>query len=117
MGTTTRARINLLDVYPTPQYLVVAASSNGANTLLAAVPAKKIRVLGYVLTAAGAVNAKFRTAASADLTGLLHFGAAGAMLVAPFSQAGHFETVAGELLDLTLSTNVLVSGHIAYVEV
>ena len=71
------------------KFAKIAASSNGNNTLVTAVTGTKIRVLAYNLSAAGAVNAKFQSAAGGtDLTGLKYFAAAGDNLVARFSPEG-----------------------------
>jgi len=100
-----------------PKYAVIAASSSGNNEIVAAVATKKIRVLGYVLMGAGAVNAKFRSADSADRTGLHYIAAAGGGASASFNPVGWFETVAGEALNLNLSGAVAVGGVLVYIEV
>lgn len=94
--------------------LSISAASTGDNTLLAAVAGHKIRVLSYVLVAAGAVTAAFESAASGTaLTGDMSL-ITGTPLVVPFQREGHFETVAGELLNLELGGNIQVSGHLTY---
>jgi hypothetical protein len=52
-----------------PKFAAIAASSSGANEVVAAVTGKKIRVLSYVEMANGAVNTKWQSA-STDKTGL-----------------------------------------------
>lgn len=102
----------------TVKFAAISVSSSGDNTILAAVTSKKIRVLSYSLMAAGAVNARFQTAAAgAYLTGLKYFAAAGAGIVAPYNPKGWFETVAGDLLNLELSGAVAVGGEFSYIEV
>lgn len=102
----------------TPKFAVISASSSGDNTIVAAVASKKIRVLAYNLMGAGAVNARFQTAAAgAYLTGLKYIAAAGGGICAPFNPVGWFETVAGDLLNLELSGAVAVGGEIVYIEV
>lgn len=94
--------------------LVVSAASSGDNTLLAAVTGHKIRVHSYTLVAAGAVTAAFESAASGTArTGDMSL-ITGTPLVVPFQREGHFETVAGELLNLELGGAVQVSGHLTY---
>lgn len=101
----------------TPLFAKISASSSGAQQAVAAVTSKKIRVLGYSLVAAGAVNVKFQSHVSpTDLTGLMDFAGNGGISV-PFSPVGHFETVAGEALDINLSGAVAVGGHLVYVTV
>jgi hypothetical protein len=94
----------------------VAAASSGDNTLVAAVAAKKIRVHGYELSAARAVNAKFRSGAT-DITGLFTLAAAGASADAQERTAdpdGLFETATGAALVLNLSGAVAVAGFVDY---
>lgn len=106
------------DTPVTPKFAVISASSSGDNTLVAAVPTKKIRVLAYNFIAAGAVNVRFQTAAAgAGLTGIKTIDAASKGLVAPYNPVGWFETVAGDLLNLELSGAVLVGGELVYIEV
>lgn len=99
-----------------PKFAQINASTSGDNTIVAAVTGKKIRVLQYVLIAAGAVNARWQSAAAGSyLSGALPLAAqAGAS--AAFG-GGLFETAAGELLNLELSAAIQVSGHLTYVEV
>lgn len=84
--------------------------------MVAAVPGKKIRVKHYTLSAAGAVNAKWRSGTSTDLSGLIYLAAAGSSAdaggVAP--PEGVFETAAGQALTLDLSAAVAVGGHLTY---
>lgn len=102
----------------TPKFAKIAASSSGNNTLVSAVTSKKIRVLAYNFTAAGAVNAKFQDGAGGtDLTGLTYCDAAGAGKVAGFNPVGWFETSSNTLLNLNLSGAVAVGGELVYVEV
>lgn len=93
----------------------VDAASSGDNTLVAAVSGYKIRVLAYHLVAAGAVTAKFQSAAAGtDLTGAMTM-ATGVPLTVPLEREGVIpDTVAGELLNLRLGGAVQVSGHITY---
>lgn len=98
--------------------VAIAASSNGNNTLVAAVAGKRIRVLAYNLSAAGAVNAKFQDGAGGtDLTGLKYFAAAGAAASGPFNPLGWFETSTNTLLNLNLSSGVAVGGELVYAEI
>lgn len=99
----------------TPKFAVVSASAAGDNTVVAAVASKKIRVISYVLVAAGAVTAKWRSGTT-DISGPLAFAANGG--AAPgYNPFGFFETASGAALNLNLSAAVTVGGHITYVEV
>jgi len=108
-------------MYPSAQYVeanirrvVIDTNSSGDTTLIAAESGKKLRVLDYLIVASGDVDATFQSEAGSgatDLTGPLDLttnsGAA-----AGFNPFGHFETVAGEKLNLNLSGAVQVSGHL-----
>jgi hypothetical protein len=86
-----------------------AVSSNGDNTVVAASTGRKIRVVTYFLWAVSSVNCKFTSSTTSDLT-KLHYLATGELgKVYPWNPAGWFETVAGELLGLNISTGVAVS--------
>lgn len=104
------------------KYAPVAAASSGANTLLAAVTGKKIRVLSLALIGAAAVNLYFTSAAAGAVifggsTNKIAIAAAGDGFVLPLNEHGWFETVAGELLNMNLSGAVVVSGGFTYIEV
>jgi hypothetical protein len=100
----------------TPKFAAIAASSSGDNTVVAAVTSKKIRVLRWDLAANGNVNAKWKSGASTDKTGLYYLtqyaGVGGS-----YCPVGLFETAAGEALVLNLSGAVAVGGVLTYVEV
>lgn len=99
-----------------PQYAAIAASSSGDNTVVAAVSGKKIRVMNYHFTAAAAVTVRFEDGAGGTaLTGQMEVAANGN--VDSQSQLGLFETSAGNLLNLELSSAVSVAGHLTYMEV
>ena len=97
-----------------PKYLPVTASSSGDNPIVTAVTGKKIRVLSYVLSSSGSVNAKWRSGTT-DISGLIYTAATtNASSTAPL---GLFETAAGQALNLNLSAAVPMGGHLTYVEV
>lgn len=95
----------------------IACSSSGANTIVNGVSGKAIRVLGYVIVANGAVNAKWQSA-SADKTGLAYLAANGGVVapMAPLGGGYWFDTAVGEALVLNLSVAVAVGGHVTYQE-
>lgn len=104
----------------TPKFAKIAVGSSGNNAVVTAVTSKKIRVLGYNLMGAGAVNAKFQSdggGTPVDLTGLKYIAAAGGGICAPFNPVGWFESASGKSLDLNLSGAVAVGGELVYVEV
>lgn len=97
----------------------IAASSSGANVIVAAAPGYKYRVLAWVLSFGGTVNAKWQSA-STDKTGLF-YGAAGVVVpsaelpdTSRTTQPAHFETAANEALNLNLSGAVAVGGYVVY---
>lgn len=103
----------------TPKFATIAASSNGANSLVAAVGGKKIRVLAYNFISNGTVNAKFQSDAAGtpvDLTGN-KYCVANMGIAATFVPVGWFESGSGKTLDLFLSAGVAVGGELVYVEV
>lgn len=102
----------------TPKFAKIAVSSSGVNIIVAAVTSKKIRVLQWIVKANAAVNFKWQSHTTpTDLTGLFYNSAQGDGAGGAFCPVGHFETVAGESLDLNLSGAVAVGGYLIYVEV
>lgn len=77
---------------------------------------QKIRVLSYVIVAAGAVNVKFTggTGPAVDLTGAMPLATNGGVAVSS-AGVGLFETAINSKLTINLSGAVQVSGHVAYI--
>lgn len=101
----------------TPKFAKISTSSSGATTVIALVAAKKIRVLSWSIVCNAAVNVKWQSHVTpTDLTGLHYFAINGGITV-PFSPIGHFETIAGEALDINLSGAQAVGGSLVYIEV
>ena len=96
---------------------VIAASTSGNNTIVAAVPGKIIRVYQLLVVATDAVTTRWESAAGGTaLTGLMPLVASSGYAPS-FCPVGHFETVEGELLNLELSAAVMVGGWIVYGEI
>jgi hypothetical protein len=95
----------------------IQAASSGNNTILAAVSGKTLEVLGYLLNAAGTVNAKFQSGAGGtDISGLHYLIANVGALVTP-SPIGVLECLnTNTLLNLNLSAAVAVGGWVVYIE-
>ncbi len=91
---------------------VSISATSGDNTLVAAVAGYKIRVLSYVLVPTANQTAKFQSSTTSDLTGVMTT-LAGVPIVGAFQKEGHFETVAGELLNIATSASTL-KGHMTY---
>lgn len=100
----------------TPKFASIDVATLGDNTIVAAVPSKKIRVLAYALVCGAATTVIWKSATAGAISGDMQFAANGG-IAAPFSPIGHFETTAGEALVLNLSAANAVSGHLVYVEV
>jgi hypothetical protein len=96
-----------------PRYAAVAVSNSGDNTIVAAVPGKRILVLQYNVMANGTVNAKWKDGASADLTGLGYY-VANTGKVVPFSPIGWMVTTAGNALILNLTAAIAVGGELGF---
>lgn len=95
----------------------INASSNGNNTLVAAVPARKLVVLNILIMSAGTVTLIFQSGAGGTaLSGGLPLTAQKGFCPG-YDPTGHFETAAGELLNLNLSAGVACTGYLNYVEV
>lgn len=106
----------------TPKFAVIALTATG--TLVAAVTGKKIRVLSLLMTIdvlTGDETYTFKSGAGGTaLTGALGEASAAAALMVinyPFSPVGHFETVSGSLLELSLAQTAEARGSLVYVEV
>lgn len=101
------------------KYAVINASASGSNTVVAAVTGKRIRVLSYVMIAAGDVTVTWRsasTAISGPMALATNGGAApGSGQMAPVGLFGQFQTEAGEALNMNLSAAVAVGGHLTYI--
>jgi len=95
----------------------ISGATSGNNTLVAAVSGLKIKVLGMVLYAAGAVDVRLESGAGTTaLTGVMSFAAAGDGVVIPIAPPGYhwIETAAGALLNMELGGAVQVSGFLVY---
>ena len=81
---------------------------------MAAVAGKRIRVTSLYIAVAAAVTVAFESSTTSALSGIMSLPTAG-VLEADFNPHGHFETVAGELLNMTLGGAIQVSGWLTYV--
>ena len=95
-------------------FAVISAAASPDNTILAAVAARRARVIGIHMVAAAAVVARFESAAG----GTALTGAMSMITGVPFTAynpLGLFEQdVVNELLNLELSGAVQVSGWLTY---
>lgn len=99
----------------TPQYAVINVSSNGDNSIVAAIAGKVIRVLAYTIVADAAVVVKwFSGAGGTAISGGMSFSANGGA-TPPYCQVGHFQTGVNTALVLNLSGAVGARGHLTYI--
>lgn len=98
-----------------PKFAKIAAGSSGDNEVVAAVANKKIRVIALHFVVAGVVTVIWKSGSTA-ISGDENFAQNSGMHLAEV-RFGHFETAAGEALNINLSGNVTVGGTITYVEV
>lgn len=100
-------------IYPgSPKYASIAASSSGANTIVAAVTGKRILVLSLSVVAAADVAMTWKSA-STVISGEQSFPANGGRVL-NHNPTGWFVTAAGEALVLTLGGAVSVGGELVY---
>ena len=107
----------------TPKFAKIACAASGNNTIVAAVAAKKIRVLSAALVVAAATNIYFVDGAGSpvalfgDSTNKVNLAANGGFVL-PFNPVGWFETSTTNVaLNLNLSAANTAGGGICYVEV
>ena len=89
------------------------ATAAGDNTLITATAGFSIRLLGAVAVAKTAVDAKFKSGASTDISGTFGFAAGGGMTL-PFAADGWCETAVGAPLVLNLSAAAQVGAQLIY---
>ena len=96
-------------------FAAINAASSGNNEIVAAVSGKKIKVVSYLIVAAGTVTATWKSASTA-LSGAIPLVANSGAAAAPDGEyGGHWlETARGEALNLVLSGAIAVTGHISY---
>ena len=92
-------------------------AANGANTFIAAVASKKIRVLGYSIQASGTVTVKFADTAATDLSPAWTFQAREGIVMPSTPGCMWFETAAGLGVNVTLSAAVATNVSAYYVAV
>jgi hypothetical protein len=91
----------------------ITASASGDNTIVAAIPGRRIKVIAWDLAVSDAVNVKWRSG-STDITGLYYFGGVGGGIARSQHKEGYFVTGKGQALILNLSGAVPVGGSLVY---
>jgi hypothetical protein len=98
----------------------INATASGPNTVVAATPGRSIRVLGFVLDAAGVVTVTWQDGAANNLSGPLSLPANTPSLVAPIappivgSPCFWMITAQGQSLVLSLSAAIAVGGVVVF---
>jgi hypothetical protein len=98
----------------------INVSALGANTLVPAQPGRRVRVIGFLLSGAGAVNVTWQDGATNNLSGPLAIAAAGGTITAPIgpavvgSELFWMITAVSQSLVLNLSAAVAVGGVLVY---
>ena len=94
------------------QFALISGATSGNNTVVDAVTGKRIRVIGLFMVAAGAVVARFESAAGGTpLTGAMSMITG--VPISAYNPLGLFEQdVVSELLNLELGAAVQVSGFL-----
>lgn len=102
-------------VYETPQRVAVNAANDGANTVIAADAARKIKILGGALTVTAAGLLLVRSAAT--VIGQLSLAANGGLVMAPVPDGAipYFETAVGEAFILETAVGMDALGFLVYV--
>ena len=98
----------------------INCTATGLTTIVAAVTAKKIRVLAYAFTASAAINVTVQDDSGTPvvLAGAFDISATGGICFVGSRDVPAFETTAGQALNFNLSAiGVNVRGHLTYVEI
>ena len=96
-----------------PQFAVINVSSS--QVVIPAVPGQLIRVIAMDLVTNNAVTIQWQTSSGpTTISGPQAFAANGG-IVRTFNQAGWFQTLVGDSLNITLSGGATVGGNITYV--
>lgn len=105
----------------TPLFAAFGAASSGDNTLIAAVPAKKIRVVAFMGICAAAQEIYFTSGAAGSVifggsTNKMSIVANGGFVL-PYNPVGWFETGSAAALVCNLSSATSFSGGITYITI
>jgi len=114
MGLASRLRI--LPTASQPLTIPVSVSASGDNVLIGGASVYRMRVLSYLLVAAGVVSVQWKSGIGGNaLSGAMPM-IANQPLVAgqPALEAWVFQTDVGQPLVLNLSAGVAVTGHVTY---
>jgi hypothetical protein len=95
----------------------IDVAASGDNTIVAASPGNKCKVLSYSLVCDGTVATRWKSGAGTNLSGAMSFVANTGIAPPSFAPAeGHlFETAVNTALVLNLSAAIGVRGHMSYI--
>ncbi len=93
----------------------VSFTTSGDNTVVAATTGRRIRVLALHMSVASAVNAKWTSGTTPDISNLIYFTAGELNVNLPYNPFGWFQTAAGALLGCNLSGTVVTNVQMTYV--
>jgi hypothetical protein len=96
-------------------YGCINVGTAGSHTLAGAVSGRKIRLLGLVLYAAGAVTVTIEHSDGTPFIGPVTFASAGGVVL-PVDRLGYGESGVGKGLHLLLSDDVQIGGCVTYQE-
>lgn len=98
----------------TLQFVPIDVSGLGDNTLVAAVPSLRIKVISYLVVADLAVAMRFKSGPSTNLSGAVSLLANGSVSAWGQPYGPVLQTGINEALVLNLGTAVGVRGHLCY---
>lgn len=100
--------------YQSSELLFATISLTATGDLVAAVTAKKIRVVSYAIVCSAGLTVNFESGTT-DISGPMEIAANGGISFAGGPEAPAFETAAGTKLAMTISGTGNVRGHLCYV--
>jgi hypothetical protein len=101
--------------YSDVNFATINATGSGNTQIVPAVTGKRIRVIAFCIVAGGAVNVKFKSGDTTDITGTMNLVSGGG--IAHAYDGGLFETAVGQPLNINLSAAQQVGGYVVYREV
>lgn len=95
--------------------VAISVSSSGDNTIVAAVPGKRIKVIAFMIQSVGTSNlVKWKDGSGTDLTGALSFNIREGVSAAAPLPSWLFATAAGNALVLNLGSASAMAGFVTY---
>lgn len=99
------------------KFVRVNATADGDNTVVAAVSGKKLRVIGYAISATAAGVATFQdTAGTPVVFASFPLAANGGVVYDGGPECPAFETASGAGIEINCATGQDITGHMTYLE-